>query len=92
MSTKVLQLGKDWWKGERPAVKGDAPVRVRFKSVKDTEFWTPDQVAKHLGKCTEWVRRQIRAKKLRAQPVGRDYRIPVEAIDEMLEEMRRQGA
>jgi DNA (cytosine-5)-methyltransferase 1 len=50
----------------------------------EKEFYTIEEVAKRLRVSTETVRKLIASGSLQSYKVGRQYRIPVQAIDDYL--------
>jgi hypothetical protein len=94
--SKVIELGKDWWTVDRAQVapgKKEAIKKARpRKSVRETHFFTPKQLAEKFGLCTDTIRDWIRCGLLDAQPLPQGYRIADYAVEEFLESQRTKGA
>ncbi len=89
---KVVNISsKRWWDDEREPVSPNVELKVskerpkKILSIRDLpELLTVAEVVGVLKFSADHIYDLIKSKKLRAVPVGRQYRIPVDAIDEYL--------
>lgn len=95
MKTNVLQLGRDWFEVERPAVSGKGRAKVetikKRRPVRDTKFFTVQEVADKLRYGYHAVYLWCKQGIIDAQPLPRGYIISDDALEEFLQKLREKG-
>jgi len=88
MKAEVMRLDRDWWKEDRKPTQAKAMiVRPKVKGV-PSQFFSVKEIAARLSVSIDRIYDYIRLRELDAQPIGRTWRISLEALEAFLETQR----
>lgn len=87
----IIELGERWYERDRPGIKGQTTkvtVKRERKSIRQTKFYTVQEVADMLRRDYKTILRWIAENSIEAQPMPQGYLISDEAIERFLDEQK----
>lgn len=86
----MVELNKDWWKGDRLASEGGTRLVVRKPRKLPSKAYSVQEISKRFDISEDKITRDIRSGELDAYPFGRVWRIGHEDFMDYIDRQARK--